>query len=97
MTARSQTLVHADGVTVEIRAATRADAAAIAALYNEGIAERQATFETRPREPDEIAAWFEPELPFLVAEIDGLTPTGASMPASASTASTSTPPRAATV
>ena len=71
MTARSQTLAHADGVTVEIRAATLADAAAIAALYNEGIAERQATFETRPREPEEIAAWFEPELPFLVAEVDG--------------------------
>ena len=71
MTARSQTLAHADGVTVEIRAATLADAAAIAALYNEGIAERQATFETRPREPEEIAAWFEPKLPFLVAQVDG--------------------------
>jgi L-amino acid N-acyltransferase YncA len=32
----------------------------IAGLYNQGIAERQAAFETRPREPDEIAAWFEP-------------------------------------
>jgi L-amino acid N-acyltransferase YncA len=53
-----------------IRAATPADAEAIAALYNQGIAERQATFETRPREPGEIAEWFEPDLPFLVAQDD---------------------------
>jgi L-amino acid N-acyltransferase YncA len=53
-----------------IRAATPADAEAIAALYNQGIAEREATFETRPREPSEIAEWFEPDLPFLVAEND---------------------------
>ena len=51
-----------------IRPAEPRDAEAIAALYNVGIAERQATFETRPREPAEIAAWFEPGLPFLVAE-----------------------------
>jgi L-amino acid N-acyltransferase YncA len=51
-----------------IRPARPADAEAIAALYNAGIAERQATFETRPREPAEVAAWFEPALPFLVAE-----------------------------
>jgi L-amino acid N-acyltransferase YncA len=71
VTAQSQRVAHADGVTVEIRAATIADAAAIAALYNQGIAERQATFETRLRDPEEIAAWFEPDLPFLVAEIGG--------------------------
>jgi L-amino acid N-acyltransferase YncA len=51
-----------------VRPALRDDAEAIAALYNLGIAERQATFETRPRGPGEIEAWFEPELPFLVAE-----------------------------
>ena len=55
---------------VAIRAASPADSDAIAALYNQGIAERQATFETRPREPSEIGAWFEPDLPFLVAEDD---------------------------
>jgi L-amino acid N-acyltransferase YncA len=53
---------------VAIRPAEPRDAEAIAALYNAGIAERQATFETRPREPAEIGAWFEPALPFLVAE-----------------------------
>ena len=51
-----------------IRAARPDDAGAIAALYNAGIADRQATFETRPRAPGDIAAWFEPGLPFLVAE-----------------------------
>jgi L-amino acid N-acyltransferase YncA len=51
-----------------VRAAGRHDAGAITAIYNEGIAERQATFETRPREPREIEAWLEQGLPFLVAE-----------------------------
>jgi L-amino acid N-acyltransferase YncA len=51
-----------------IRPAEPADAPAIAAIYNAGIAERQATFETSAREPAEIGAWFEPGLPFLVAE-----------------------------
>ena len=39
-----------------VRPAELEDAAAIAAIWNEGIEERSATFETRPREPDEIAA-----------------------------------------
>jgi L-amino acid N-acyltransferase YncA len=54
--------------TVTVRAADPADAAAIAELYNQGIAEREATFETCQREPGEVAEWFEPDLPFLVAE-----------------------------
>jgi hypothetical protein len=41
---------------VRIRAAEPADAPAVTAIYNEGIAGREATFETRPREPDEVAA-----------------------------------------
>lgn len=41
---------------IRIRAATTADAAAIAAIYNQGIAEGRATFETRLRQPGEIAA-----------------------------------------
>jgi phosphinothricin acetyltransferase len=53
---------------IAIRSAEPRDADAIAALYNAGIAERQATFETRPREPSEILGWFELELPFLVAQ-----------------------------
>ena len=51
-----------------IRAARPPDAPAIATIYNAGIAGRQATFETRPRKPAEIVAWFDHELPLLVAE-----------------------------
>ena len=39
-----------------IRLATPADAAAIAIIYNQGIAERIATFETQPRTAAQIAA-----------------------------------------
>ena len=38
-----------DATKLRTRAATLADAAAIAAIYNEGIADRIATFETEPR------------------------------------------------
>ena len=52
---------------VTIRPARPEDAAAIAAIYNEGIAGRQATFETRPRDADEIAPWIDEDGPLLVA------------------------------
>jgi L-amino acid N-acyltransferase YncA len=51
-----------------IRAATPGDAEAIAAIYNQGIAERNSTFETRSRTASEFA---EPVPPFLVAEMEG--------------------------
>ncbi len=51
-----------------LRPATPEDASAIAAIYNEGIAGREATFETRPRTAAEIGPWLEDGLPFLVAE-----------------------------
>ena len=47
-----------DAATLRTRAATSADAAAIAAIYNEGIADRIATFETEPRSAADIAGWF---------------------------------------
>ena len=50
-----------------VRHATEQDAEAVAAIYNHGIAERQATFETRPRRPNEIAGWLTEGRPFLVA------------------------------
>lgn len=53
-----------------IRAAQPADAEAVCAIYNEGIEGRQATFETRLRTPDEIVAWLDDALPFLVAVDD---------------------------
>ena len=44
---------------------------AIRSIYNEGIAGRQATFETTPRGEAEVTTWFDSDLPFLVAEIPG--------------------------
>ncbi len=54
-----------------VRAATAADVPALTAIYNEGIAGREATFETSPREPADVAAWLEQGLPFVVAEDPG--------------------------
>jgi L-amino acid N-acyltransferase YncA len=50
------------------RAATPSDATAIAAIYNQGIADRVATFETESRSPDDIVAWFTPGRLIMVAE-----------------------------
>lgn len=55
-----------------IRVAVPRDAEAITAIYNDGIAGRQATLETRLREVDEISAWFAEPAPFLVSERDGV-------------------------
>jgi L-amino acid N-acyltransferase YncA len=46
------------------------DAGAIAAIYNAGIAERVATFETQPRTADEVRAWFDRSCPIVVVEDD---------------------------
>lgn len=56
-----------------IRAARSADAAAIPAIYNEGIEERTATFETAPRMPADIEGWLAAgrRLPVIVATEDG--------------------------
>jgi L-amino acid N-acyltransferase YncA len=55
-----------------VRPAEPRDTDAVTAIYNHGIAERQATFETRARRPQEIAAWLEEGRPFLVAaDADG--------------------------
>ncbi len=51
-----------------LRPATPADVAALAAIYNEGIAGREATFETSPRDPADVAGWLEEGLPFVVAQ-----------------------------
>src|SRR3954463_477933 len=55
---------------IELRPARAEDAAAVAAIYNHGIEERQATLETRPRRPNEIEGWLEEGRPFLVATED---------------------------
>ena len=51
-----------------IRPATASDAGAVAAIYNEGIEDRVATFETRARDAHEVAEWIAGGLPFVVAE-----------------------------
>ena len=50
------------------RTATIADAAAIAEIYNQGIADRIATFETEPRSARDIAEWFTGEHLAVVAK-----------------------------
>jgi len=55
-----------------VRAAVRDDAAGICAVYNQGIEDRVATFETTLRSPDGIAHWFDDDTcPVIVAEADG--------------------------
>jgi phosphinothricin acetyltransferase len=53
------------------RPAAPADAAVIATIYNEGIADRVATFETRPRGAEDVLAWFNGRHPVVVAERAG--------------------------
>jgi phosphinothricin acetyltransferase len=50
-----------------VRLATVADAQAIADIYNEGIDDRSATFETRHRTAEDVAAWFDGRHPIVVA------------------------------
>src|SRR5690348_3411098 len=56
------------GQRYKTRAAIPADAPVIAAIYNQGIADRVATFETEPRSADDIAAWFTSGRLIMVAE-----------------------------
>lgn len=54
-----------------IRPARAADAAAIAAIYGEGIEDRVGTFRTDAPDPDEPVAWLAERGPMLVAEAGG--------------------------
>src|SRR5688572_19793682 len=53
---------------VHARIATPADAAAITRIYNQGIEDRVATFETRPRSFEDVHAWFDGTHPIVVVE-----------------------------
>ena len=64
----------ADTTGLRTRLATLADSAAIAAIYNEGIADRIATFETEPRSPAQIAEWFTGRQPAIIAETENAEP-----------------------
>ena len=54
-----------------VRPAIAGDAAAIAHIYNQGIEERQSTFETRPRTVQDIKTWFDGQHPIVVVEVNG--------------------------
>jgi phosphinothricin acetyltransferase len=63
------------GSARSVRPAVAGDAPAIARIYSAGIEERIATFETRPRTADDVAAWFDGRHPIVVVE-DGSTIAG---------------------
>ncbi|MCW5980104.1 MAG: N-acetyltransferase [Bryobacteraceae bacterium] len=52
------------------RLATIGDAEAIARIYNQGIEDRVATFETRRRSASDVRAWFDGRHPVVVVEED---------------------------
>ena len=59
---------------LQVRLARAEDGAAVAEIYNQGIAERGATFETEPRSADDMARRIDEDprhLPVLVAEDGG--------------------------
>ncbi|HTI83942.1 MAG TPA: arsinothricin resistance N-acetyltransferase ArsN1 family A [Acetobacteraceae bacterium] len=58
-------------MTLKARAARVDDAAAIAGIYNQGIADRIGTFETTPRSAGDIERWFDARYPIVVVEDGG--------------------------
>ena len=59
---------------VHIRTATLDDASAIAEIYNQGIEDRVATYETRRRSAEDQQAWLQSiagRYPAVVAQVDG--------------------------
>jgi phosphinothricin acetyltransferase len=53
-------------MTLAARDATPDDAPAVARIYNEGIADRVGTFETRERSTDDVRGWFDGAHPIVV-------------------------------
>lgn len=53
---------------MNVRPATCEDAAAIAAIYNQGIEDRVATFETEMRSEQDVKSWFDAIYPIVVVE-----------------------------
>jgi L-amino acid N-acyltransferase YncA len=71
---RNCALKRANVGGVHIRTATVDDAAAIAEIYNQGIEDRLATYETRRRSAEDQQAWLQAiagRYPAVVAQIDG--------------------------
>lgn len=57
--------------SVHVRPATPRDLGVVAAIYNDGIRGRGATFETQERTADDLRPWLAGPHPFLVAVRDG--------------------------
>jgi L-amino acid N-acyltransferase YncA len=53
-----------------VRMAQPEDAAAIALIYNQGIEDRVATFETQLRTPEDVQTWFDGLHPIIVVEAE---------------------------
>ena len=71
---RDRALERPDVDGIHIRIASVEDAAAIAEIYNQGIEDRVATFETEPRSAEDQQAWLRAiagRYPAVVAQIDG--------------------------
>jgi phosphinothricin acetyltransferase len=62
---------HVRNASLTARPATRDDAEAITRIYNDGIADRVGTFETRPRTVEEVRHWFDGRHPIVLVERDG--------------------------
>ena len=67
-------------MSLRARPARPADAAQIARIYTEGIEDRLATFETRPRTEDDVRPWFAEGFPLVVVEDEGEVVAWASAP-----------------
>src|SRR5260370_7808306 len=67
----SATIIYkmlAGGNNMQVRAASPNDAAAIAHIYNQGIEDRVATFETRLRSAEEVQSWLNAVHPIIVVK-----------------------------
>jgi len=72
--AHSPAMKRTTGGGTIVRPGRPGDETAIAAIYNEGIADRIATFETEPRTPEQVAGWVgerSRRFPVTVAERQG--------------------------
>jgi L-amino acid N-acyltransferase YncA len=56
---------------MQVRSATPNDSAMITYIYNQGIEDRVATFETHIRTAEDVQVWFDDVHPILVVEKDG--------------------------
>lgn len=56
---------------MKTRPAIPTDSPAIARIYNQGLEDRLATFETQPRLPEDVLKWFDATHPIMVVEAEG--------------------------